>query len=62
MFETFRSRKNRQFYFRARARNGKILAQSEGYKTKRSRDKGLAALLHISAGYNEPRIVDVWVR
>jgi uncharacterized protein YegP (UPF0339 family) len=60
MFETFRSKKNRQFYFRARARNGRILAQSEGYKTKRARDKGLDALLLLSVGGSQ--IVDKGVQ
>lgn len=39
MIEKFRSRRNKQFYFRVVAGNGKTVAQSEGYKTKRSRDK-----------------------
>lgn len=32
-FEIFRG-KNDQFYFRLKAPNGKIIAQSEGYKSK----------------------------
>jgi hypothetical protein len=27
------------FYFRIRARNGRVVAQSEGYATERARDK-----------------------
>lgn len=37
-----------QFYFRVRARNGKIVAQSEGYNTKRARDNGIKALLRVT--------------
>ncbi len=33
-FEVFKG-KNRQWYFRLKARNGKIISQSEGYKTLR---------------------------
>lgn len=44
MIQTFKARG--QFYFRVRALgNNKIVAQSEGYKTKRSRDRGIAALV-----------------
>ena len=47
MIETFRSRKNRQFYFRVLARNGKTVAQSEGYTTARARDRGIRALVTV---------------
>jgi len=35
-FEIFKSEKNHQFYFRLKASNGRIILQSEGYKTKAS--------------------------
>lgn len=37
--ELFRSTKNKQYYIRFRATNGEIVAQSEGYKSKRSARK-----------------------
>lgn len=44
MIQMFKSEADGQFYFRIRARNGKIVAQSEGYKTKASARKGIEAL------------------
>jgi len=35
---------DRQWYFRLRAANGKIIAQSEGYSRKRNALKGIAAI------------------
>ncbi len=40
----FQSKRNRQFYFRCVAPNGKVLDQSEGYTTRGKRDKGLQSL------------------
>jgi uncharacterized protein YegP (UPF0339 family) len=45
MIESFRSAKNRQYYFRIVAGNGRTVAQSEGYKTKGSRDRGIDAVI-----------------
>ena len=56
MIEQFRSRKNRQYYFRVRSRNRRIIAQSEGYKSKRSCDRGIQALLRVARG--DYQIVD----
>lgn len=42
--ETFKG-KNNQYYFRIVAKNGKTIAQSEGYKQKASRTKTINALL-----------------
>lgn len=42
-FEIFRG-KNREFYFRLRADDGKILLSSEGYTTKQSAIKGINAV------------------
>ncbi|MDA8136245.1 MAG: DUF1508 domain-containing protein [Desulfobacteraceae bacterium] len=42
-FEIIRG-KNRQFYFRLRAGNCEIIAQSEGYKSKASAVKGIRAM------------------
>lgn len=39
---TYRSKMNKQFYFRIVARNGRIVAQSEGYKRAASRDRTIA--------------------
>lgn len=47
-FEIFKA-KNRQYYFRLKAKNGKIIAQSEGYMTKASALKGIAALQNCAA-------------
>ena len=41
--EIFRG-KNEQWYFRFRADNGKIVAQSEGYKQKQSAHKGIECI------------------
>lgn len=57
MIQTFRSKKTRQYYFRVVARNNRIIAQSEGYKTKRSRDRGVEALTDVFVGGHQ--IVDV---
>lgn len=49
MIQTFR--RGRLFYFRVRALgNNRIVAQSEGYKTPRARDRGIAALVKAVAG------------
>lgn len=42
--EVFRSTQDRQWYWRVRAANHRILAASEGYRTKRSAVKGAKAL------------------
>ena len=42
-FEIFKG-KDRQWYFHLRARNQKVIAQSEGYKTKRGAQRGIAAV------------------
>lgn len=49
MIQKFRSKKTRQYYFRILAPNGKTIAQSEGYKTRRSRDNGIAAVVRVVA-------------
>ncbi len=46
-FERVRRRENgyyRQYYFRLKAGNGEIIAQSEAYATKQARDKGIRAV------------------
>lgn len=43
-FILFRSKKNRQWYFRLVAGNGKTVAQSEGYKRKANAVKGIYAV------------------
>lgn len=45
-FEIIRG-KNRQYYFRLRAGNSEIVAQSEGYKSKASAIKGIKAIQRI---------------
>lgn len=37
--EKFRSEKNKQYYFRIKAGNGKIVCSSEGYKNKKDRNE-----------------------
>lgn len=44
MFELYQSPKNKQFYFRLKARNGQVVLASEGYKTKASCKKGVASV------------------
>lgn len=53
--QVFRSKKNRQWYFRFRSRNGKITATSEGYKRLRSLVKTLRGLV---LALNGPLTVD----
>lgn len=36
IIEIFQSPKNKNYFFRIKARNGRIIAQSEGYKRKTS--------------------------
>lgn len=43
MIEIFKDKK-KEFRFRVKARNGKIIAQSEGYKTKNSCENGIESL------------------
>ena len=45
--EMFKSEENNQFYFRIMARNGKIVAQSEGYKNRGGVRTGIASLKKI---------------
>jgi uncharacterized protein YegP (UPF0339 family) len=47
--EIFRSKINQQWYFNIRSTNGKLIAQSEGYKTRHSCRKtaGLIASTHV---------------
>lgn len=58
MIETFKSKKNGQYYFAIVASNGRTVAQSEGYKTKRSRDRGAQAVGSAAC----PPIRDVGVK
>lgn len=39
------------YRFRVRAANGKIVAQSEGYRSKASRAKGIRALVAVCLAY-----------
>jgi len=43
-FEVFEGDEDGDWYFRLRAVNGKIIAQSEGYSRKRNALKGIAAI------------------
>lgn len=40
----------RRWYFRVRGANGRIIAQSEAYNTKRARDAGILALVAVCVG------------
>ena len=44
MIEIFKDKK-KEYRFRVKARNGKIIAQSESYKTKKSCEKGIKSLI-----------------
>jgi uncharacterized protein YegP (UPF0339 family) len=51
--------KNKQYYFRIVANNGKIVLQSEGYKTKQSRKKTIMSLMIKEIDLNTPiEIID----
>jgi uncharacterized protein YegP (UPF0339 family) len=51
--------KNKQYYFRIVANNGKIVLQSEGYKTKQSRKKTIMSLMIKEIDVNTPiEIID----
>lgn len=45
MIHILKSKKNGKYYFNVTANNRKVVAQSQGYKTKRGCKKGIAALL-----------------
>lgn len=44
MFNLFKSETDGQWYWNVKARNGKIICQSEGYKTKAGANKGFRSL------------------
>lgn len=44
MFEIYQSPKNKQFYFRLKARNHQVILASEGYKTKASCKNGIKSV------------------
>lgn len=44
MIEIFRSTEDDQWYWHVKARNGRVVAQSEGYKSKQGAIKGVTAL------------------
>jgi len=46
-FEIFQG-KNKQWFFRLKSPNGKVICQSEGYKAKKSCYKGIAAVRWVS--------------
>lgn len=43
--EIFKSVRDRNFYFRVKARNNEIIAQSEGYLTKQGARTGIRSLI-----------------
>jgi uncharacterized protein YegP (UPF0339 family) len=45
--EMFKSEKDKKFYFRITARNGKIVAQSEGYQNRGGVRTGIGSLKKI---------------
>lgn len=47
--ELFKSPANSKWYFRLKASNGKIVAQSEGYSNPRNARKGIEAVRRIAA-------------
>ena len=44
MFEIYQSPKNKNFYFRLKAKNGLVILASEGYKTKQSCKAGIRSV------------------
>jgi hypothetical protein len=44
MIEIFKDKK-KEYRFRVKAKNGKIIAQSEGYKTKKGCENGIESLI-----------------
>jgi hypothetical protein len=52
MIEKFRDKK-KEYRFRVKARNGKIIAQSEGYKTKKGCERGIDSLINNLVRMNE---------
>lgn len=47
-FEIFQSDKDGLYYFRLKARNGKIVLQSEGYTRKENAEGGIEAVRQLS--------------
>ncbi len=47
-FEIFQSEKDQQYYFRLKARNGRIMLRSEGYRTKAGCRKGVEAVKRLA--------------
>ena len=43
-FHIFRSEKDQRYYFHLKARNGEIVLSSQGYRSKQSAEKGIAAV------------------
>lgn len=64
-FEIYRGI-DRQFYFRIKSRNGKIIAQSEGYKRKRSAEDTVNLIIEhaikadVNADVDLPRLVRLY--
>jgi uncharacterized protein YegP (UPF0339 family) len=56
-FELFKSKK--LFYFRIKAKNGRIIAQSEGYKTKRGVTKTVGVFMNAVMDGITPKCVDL---
>ena len=55
MFEIYQSPKNKQFYFRLKAKNHQVILASEGYKTKASCKNGIGSVRKNAAsesGFN----------
>ena len=53
-FHVFQSTQNHQWYFHLRARNGKIIAQSEGYSRQQN---AIEAVRKIQASAQHSRVV-----
>jgi uncharacterized protein YegP (UPF0339 family) len=48
-FEIHQSPKNKEFYFRLKAKNHQVILASEGYKTKASCQRGIASVVQNAA-------------
>lgn len=52
-FEVFRSKKDKQWYWRLKAVNGRIICQSEGYKRREN------AYIGVKSVVNNAEIADI---
>ena len=59
VIEVFRSSKSGEFYFHIKARNGKIVAASQGYTRRDAAIKGLRSLKNNLAKVSEDEMREI---